>query len=84
MQPENSEIYLCPGIVDAILRLGRAQEKLKTILETYLDQSISKHDPEWHSEYERESDLLDETRRKLNCLHDNLWDLMAVLQPEGE
>lgn len=84
MIDDSPEIYLGPAIVSAIVRLGRAQEKLKTILDTHLDQRYSKHDPEWESSYERESNLLYEARCKLNCLHDSLWDLMAVLQPEGE
>jgi hypothetical protein len=84
VNPEEDEICIGPGIVEAIIRLGRAQEKLKTILETHLDQTISKHDPQWHSEYERENDQLYEARCKLNCLHDDLWNLMAIIQPGGE
>jgi hypothetical protein len=82
LDPDHS--CLGTAVVDAIVRLGRAQEKLKTILENHLAQRYSKHDPEWESEYERESNLLYEARCKLNTLHDSLWDLMGVLQPEGE
>jgi hypothetical protein len=81
---ESNELPLGSAIVDAIVRLGRAQEKLKNILQEHLDDRYSKHDPNWDSEYEREANLLDDARLKLNCLHDSLWDLMGILQPEGE
>jgi hypothetical protein len=84
MNDEKSEMYLGPAVVDAIVRIGRAQERLRMILNEFLPDSYSKHDPNWHSEFDREGDLLDDARRKFNCLHDNLWDLMAILQPEGE
>jgi len=69
-------------LVDAIIRLGRAQERLKDILDDELFKHLSKHYHKWESNHDRENDILDDTRRALSCLSDNLWDLYTILRPE--
>lgn len=68
-------------MIEAVIRLGRAQEYLRKILEDEVFEHLSKHDPKWESNYDRENDLLDDTRRSLSCLSDNLWSLMSILKP---
>lgn len=72
------------GMISRIEDIGRAQNKLKTILDNDVFDTLSKHNPYWHSEHDIEADKLDEVRRQLSCLNDNLWDLWAVLRQESE
>lgn len=66
-------------MVDAVIRIGRAQEYLKSIIENQIFNNLSKHDQKWKSEHEKESELLDDTRMSLSCLSDNLWYLNTIL-----
>lgn len=72
------------ALISRIEDIGRAQEKLKNILDEELFDNLSKHDPFWDSKHELESEKLDDLRRKLSCLSDNLWDLWAILRKEEE
>ena len=73
--------------LQAIYRLediGRAQIKLKSILDDDIFDNLSKHDLYWKSEHDLEDEKLDDIRRKISCLNDNLWDLWAILKKESE
>ena len=83
MNDEKYERYIGPAIVDAIVRLGRAQERLQVILDKHIPDTISKHDPEWHSEHEREGEKLYDARCTINGLHSDLWDLVGLLSNKG-
>ena len=83
MESEKHEICIGPAIVNAIVRLGRAQEVLKAILQDHIPDTISKHDEKWQSEYEREDEMLYDARVTLNALHDKLWDLHGLLEYGG-
>lgn len=72
------------AMISRIEDIGRAQQRLKSILDDDLFDNLSKHNTYWHSKYEPESDKLDDLRRKLSCLSDNLWDLMTILQKDEE
>lgn len=67
-----------------IMALGRAQELLGRLLDNDLFESLSKHDLDWQSEHERESDRLDTVRMQLGCIRDQLWDLNTILHPIEE
>jgi hypothetical protein len=69
---------------DGVIRLGRAQERLKSILQSEVFDGLSKHDVKWDSEHQREADILEDVRLQLGAVHDNLWDLMGILQPEDQ
>lgn len=71
-------------LIDTVIRLGRAQQYLDSILKDDIFMEMSKHDTKWHSEYDRESDILDNTRRGLSILNDNLWFLMCILRAEDD
>lgn len=64
--------------------IGRAHEKLKHILDHDIFDTLSKHDPYWHSENEPESEKLHEIRMKVSFLHDSLGDLYEILIRDGE
>lgn len=66
-------------MVDRIISLGRAQRLLKEIMSEDIFNGLSKHNVYWQSEHEKEYERLDDTRRRLICLHDNLYDLHAIL-----
>lgn len=69
-------------MIEVVVRLGRAQQFLKNIVEDKLFDNLSKHDPKWRSEHDEEDEVLDATRRSLSCLSDNLWSLMSILRLE--
>jgi hypothetical protein len=68
------------NLVDVAVRMGRIQERLTSIMENYLFENISKHDPMWNSTDETECDRLHMIRGYVSCLHDNLWDLMGIIR----
>lgn len=69
-------------MIEAVVRLGRAQQYLKSILDDEIFDHLNKYDKKWKSEHDKEDELLDNTRRSLSCLSDNLWSLMCILRPE--
>lgn len=79
----DSKMY--EAILNRIQDIGRAQEKLKSILDEDILEQHSKHDPYWHTDdLEIANDRLHDLRCKLNCLSDNLWDLWTILRKEEE
>lgn len=70
--------------ISRIEDIGRAREKLKTILDDDIFDTLSKHNPYWDSEYEVESDKLDDLRRKFSCFSETLWDLYGILHKEED
>ncbi len=64
--------------------IGRAQQALYRVLQDDIFDILSKHDPYWHSEHEKEADKLDDIRMKLGCFSDNLWDVYRILNTEDE
>lgn len=71
-------------LISKIKDMGRIQERLKTILDDEIFETLSKHNTYWHSKNEAEGDKLDDLRRKFSCLNDNLWDIMGILRTEEE
>lgn len=73
------------AILNRLQDIGRAQQKLKSILDEDLLEQHSKHYPYWHTDdLEVANDRLHDLRCKLNCLSDNLWDLWTILRKEEE
>jgi len=84
-QREINPFESLPAAVIARLEdFGRAQSKLKMILDDEIFDNLSKHDPYWDHADEIASDKLYDIRMKLICLSDNLWDLWAILRREEE
>jgi hypothetical protein len=72
-------------IVTKIMFLGRAQQQIFDLLDHDLFQNLSKHNPYFHSEHEVEADKLDDCRRRLQVVHDTLWDIVGTMnQPYPE
>lgn len=69
-----------PSIVQAIIRLGRAIEKMKSILELDLFDNLSKHNPYWDSEHEPEGEKLDQARRNISFIHEKLYEMNSTLR----
>ena len=69
-------------ILNNLKDMGRAQERLKIILDDELFENLSKHNSYWQSEHEVEDDKLHTIRCKLSCMMDNLWDVFAILRRE--
>jgi len=69
-------------VIDSSIRLGKAQMQVNEILDNEIFESLSKHDPSWHSSYEREAEKLDESRRALSSIQYQLFDLLATVCPE--
>lgn len=62
-------------VVKALISIGRAQKILDKVLENPLFDSLSKHNPYWHSEHEVEADLLNDVRMQLQSVSDDLHEL---------
>jgi hypothetical protein len=76
---------LFQSMADSNKKLGRIDQRLKDILDNDLFTSISRHDPIWHPEnYDLSLDRLDILRGKISCLHDNLWEIVRILQNTDE
>jgi hypothetical protein len=63
--------------VKALLRLGRAQEKLDSMMKEDFFDDLSKHNPYWHSDID--GDKLDQARRRLSMIQDRLWDIISIV-----
>lgn len=74
------EFNLGLDVVRKIQSVGRAESVLKSVLDNDIFDKLSKHDPYWHSDYDVEAEKLDELRRILDCMHDNLWGVMSILR----
>ena len=72
------------AVISRLEDIGRAQARLKSILDDEIFENLSKHNPYWDSKHELEADKLDDLRRKISCLSDNLWDLWTILRKEEE
>jgi hypothetical protein len=75
---------LSEKMIKRIEDLGRAESLLKNVLEHSIFESLSKHNPYFHSEHELESDRLYDIRCTLGCIHDNLWGVWAILKGQDE
>lgn len=70
------------AMIERIEDIGRAQEKLKGILDDEIFDNLSKHDTYWKSKYEPESEKLDDLRRKIAYINERLSDLWDILRKE--
>ena len=71
-------------LISRVKDLGRAQEKLKFILDDEIFDRTNKHNAYWNTESEADWDKLDDLRRKFALINENLWDLMAILKTGDE
>jgi hypothetical protein len=69
-------------MVERLISLGRAQRLLKEIMSEEIFDGLSKHNVYWTSQHDKEDEKLDDTRRKLVVIYDNLCDLHAVLHDD--
>lgn len=71
-------------IIKKIMYLGRAQQQIIDLLDHDLFQDLSKHNPYFDSEHSPEADKLDDCRRRLQVIHDTLWDIIGMFDRECE
>lgn len=77
----NGESPSLPGVFwDRIVNVGRALEKLETVLDHDIFDDLSKHSAKWDSEHEKEADTLYTTRCQLSSIHNQLWDVFGLLK----
>jgi len=62
--------------------MGVIREKLRVCLQSELF-NVSKHDPKWESEYEREADLLEDVRLQAVYLCEELWKIYMIANNSG-
>jgi len=79
---DNLKKILPAYMIERIEDIGRAQEKLKGILNHEIFDNLSKHDTYWHSKNDLESEKLDDLRRKISYLKEMLGDLWDILRKE--
>lgn len=75
---------LSTAICKKLESIGIAREKLRLVLENEVFNDLSKHNPWWTSIHEVEDDKLDDLRRKLSCLNDELWEIVSTLEEDHE
>ena len=82
---ENKSMEFKPNYALASIdQLDLAKNKLKNILDQDIFDNLSKFNEKWHHKHPEIDQQLDEVRRELICLHDNLWDLWAILRKDEE
>ncbi len=69
-------------MISRIQDIGRAQEKLQSILDDDMFDNLSKHDPYWHPTADEEVDRFYDIRMKMSFLHENLWKVMGILNKD--
>jgi hypothetical protein len=67
-------------LIGYIEKIGIAREKLNEILDLDIWDDLSKHNPYWESQYEPECDKLDDARRRLAALHEQLLEIHLLLK----
>ncbi len=67
-------------ILNRIHNMGRIEERILSLLDEEIFENLSKHNPYWDSEHEPEGDKLHDTRMRLSCIKDNLWDIISILK----
>jgi len=65
-------------IVSRIEDIGRMRAGLDCIINNELFENLSKHSDYWHSEHTEEDEKLDEIRRKLSCLSDDIMTIINI------
>ncbi len=81
---EHTSNQLEENMISRIEDIGRAQEKLKMILDNDIFDMTSKHNMYWKSEDPIQAEKLDYLRRKFVSLNDDLNDLWGILRKEEE
>lgn len=72
------------AMIQRIESIGAAKEKLANLLDDDVWLDLSKHNPFWDSEYEKESDKLHDLRLKLSLFHEKLWEIHGTLCQRNE
>ncbi len=67
-----------------IQNMGRAEERLNSLLGEEVFYGLGKHNEFWDSSDEAIADKLDGLRMQIMCVRDNLWDIMGILKAEEE
>jgi hypothetical protein len=75
----------CSALVERIVAIGRAQQKMREILDHEIFDTLSKHNPYWDHDTDSEvADKLDTIRRQLSGIQDVIHDAYAeLLEKEG-
>jgi len=77
----------CPCLSKCILKrledIGCAREKLQSIIDEDIFENLSKHNPYWDSEHEKESEKLYDIRIKLAYFKEKLWEIYSTLSQEN-
>ncbi len=84
LEPLQRECHLPEMMIERVQDIGKAQAKLKSILDYEIFDSLSKHNEEWHHPDPDVHDRLQVKRMEINCMRDDLWDLWAILRKEDE
>jgi len=68
--------------VKALISIGRAEMILNKIFGNPLFDNLSKHNPWWDSEHEKEAELLHDIRCQFQSINDDLYELSAELKQD--
>lgn len=77
-EPETSNF--AELVWDRIINVGRAVEKINDLLNQEIFRDLSKHNPKWESEHEKENDTLYDARCALKYTHNQLEDIYYLLK----
>lgn len=72
-----------PNMVQSLISVGRALEKLDNLLEIDVFETLSKHNEYWSSEHEPEDEKLDQARRTLSMIQDKLHGIYYALKGDN-
>jgi hypothetical protein len=61
---------------------GRAQERLRQVLDNEVFENLSKHNPYWDSEHEKEAEKLNDIRLNIASVSEELYEIWGMLKTE--
>jgi hypothetical protein len=64
-------------IINKLMDVGKAQNKLEDLLENDIFENLSKHNPYWETDPDCEK--LDDCRRRLAVIKETLWEVVSLI-----
>lgn len=71
-------------LITYIKGIGNAEEKIRDLLNMDIMHTLSKHNPIWESEHEKENEVLEDAWTALALIRDTLQDVLDLLSTGDE
>lgn len=71
-------------LINHLQDVGKAEKYLRDVVDDPILEDLSKHNPYWHHKDEEIHDKLDEVRRKLMYVEEQIHICIALLRKEDD